>query len=129
MINLSKSVYAILAAILVASMAFQVCCHQDWSEFSGHEHHKESSEHSSHSHDHSKNASSKDECGPHKFTDLVKSDKINVTNSPSVSSFTIPFQDRVINELAPLLKKVSFRLGYFNKAGPPIHLLNSVFLN
>ena len=129
MIKSSKSVHAVLAAMLVASMAFQVCCHQDWSELFGHQHQTESREHDGHSHDHSKNASSKDECAPHKFTDLVKSDKINVTNSPSFSSFTIPFQDRVINELFPLLKKVSFRLVYFNKAGPPIHLLNSVFLN
>lgn len=128
MMKISKPFLIALSVVFAASMALQICCHQDWSEIFAHEHQTEAAEHS-HSHDHSKDASSKSECGPHKFKDLVQSDKLDATNSPLVSSFTVPIKDRVINDIPPLLKRVSIRLLFFNKAGPPIHLLNSVFLN
>lgn len=128
MLKLPKSILVILIAVFVASMTLQVCCHQDWSEFLTHEHTSKNAAHS-HSHDHDTNSSSKDECGPHKFKDLAKSDRLNVAKSPSVTSFTFPVKDRLINNFPVLKKNIPFRLIFFNKAGPPIYLLNSVFLN
>lgn len=128
MTKLSKSFVSVMAVVFVASLVLKVCCHQDWSELLVHEHPTEATAHS-HSHDHSKSNSSKDECGPHKYKDLVKPDKFDAANSPLVSSFAVLFKDRVNNYIPGLLKNVSFRLIFFNKAGPPIYLLNSVFLN
>lgn len=132
MTKFSKSFVVVLAVIFTGSLVLHLCCHQDWSELLVDGNHAKAAAHS-HSHDHSNNDSSKDECGPHKYKDVVKTGKLNTPDSPpassAVNSFTISFQDWAISDYPQLLKIISFRLGFFNKAGPRIHLLNSVFLN
>jgi hypothetical protein len=128
MATLKKYLAAPLCTVFAVSLVLQVCCHQDWSELLAHEHQNEASAAPSHSHDHDKKSFDED-CGPHQFKDLFKSDKVSVTNSPPVHSFAISFDEHSDEAITNVLKNVSFLLVFFNKAGPPIYLLNSVFLN
>jgi len=128
MATLKKYLITTLSTVFVISLVLQVCCHSDWSELSGHDHQDEATAAHSHSRDHDKK-SSDDECGTHQFKDLFKSDKVSVTNSKLDHSFAISFNEHSDHAITKVLKNFSFRLVFFNKAGPPIYLLNSVFLN
>jgi len=128
MATLKKYLITTLSTVFVISLVLQVCCHQDWSELLAQEHQNEASATQSHSHDHDKK-SSDDECGAHQYKDLFKSDKVSVTNSPLVRSFAISFNEHSDHAITKVFKNFSFRLVFFNKAGPPLYLLNSVFLN
>lgn len=128
MLKLSKSILVILTAVFAASMALQVCCHQDWSEFFAHDHPSENAAHS-HSHDHNRSSSSDEECGPHKYKDLVKSDKLEASSQLTLRSFVVTTTGQMMEVFPQVRKNNPFRLIFFNKVGPPIYLLNSVFLN
>ena len=128
MATLKKYLITILSTVFVISLALQVCCHQDWSELLAQEHQNEASAAQSHSHDHDKK-SSENECGAHQYKNLFKSDKVSVTNSKLDHSFAIFFNEHSDQAITKVFKNFSFRLIFFNKAGPPIYLLNSVFLN
>ncbi|MCW9706237.1 hypothetical protein [Fodinibius salsisoli] len=127
----STSTLLVLVAIFATNMTLQICCHQDWSTLVGHEHPAKKAAHS-HSHDHSKNtddASNKEECGSHKFKELVTADKLVASHNLPVRSYIPPFSKPLISGSAGRPGNSLFRLIFFNKIGPPIHLLNSVFLN
>ena len=113
---------------VVAQLALPYCCHVDISELFSHQ--KEMAAHSMHGEHSNANDTGSCDCGHEFVKDFQKTKKVVTGSSPlllltgiSAQKFTIQFFD----QLALHLKVV--QPGILIDTGPPIHVLNSVFLN
>ncbi|MCW9706222.1 hypothetical protein [Fodinibius salsisoli] len=113
---------ASLSLLLSLSLALPYCCHADIPELFFH--HQPS--HASHSH---QSDARQCNCGHELVKDFQKTKKV-VSSPTLLLSSDVTLQDRIIFAVSiDFLSIPQIQPGILSDSGPPLHLLNSVFLN
>lgn len=111
-----------LSATLMPSLLFPFCCHAENSK--GASHPQEISEHAAHSQDHNEVDCS---CGHRLIQDFQKNKNIASSLSLQLNMGSEAIAFVPVNILSPSTLKVVHTVQEMPR--PPVHLLNSVFLN
>jgi len=106
----------VLALVFAFAVLSPVCCAQDWSEFETHKNQKTSHKKDEH-------------CSDPVLQALIKPSCTFATNSSWNTVFHIMENPSQENTHLPKPLTVSSRLLNLTHTGPPLHLLNKVFLN
>ncbi|MBN2732268.1 MAG: hypothetical protein JXR26_07565 [Balneolaceae bacterium] len=124
--NIRKSYWIVFLSVLLSlSLALPYCCHTDISKLFSH--HQEMASHTMHGEN---SDASKCDCGHEFVKDFQKAKKV-VTgqNIPSLQTVALTDKlsfflfDRAVMRLSAVQPRI------LADTGPPLHLLNSVFLN
>lgn len=116
---------ASLSLLLSFSLTLPYCCHADISELFSHQQEMPSS--MMHGGDHQD--AQQCDCGHEFVKDFQKTKKVADSQTFSLSSAIVLSNRLSFTVSADLPVRLVIQPGILSDAGPPIHLLNSVFLN
>ncbi len=113
-----------LCVLLSLSLALPYCCHTDLSELFSHQ--TEMASHASHG----QNSDAQQcDCGHEFVKDYQKTKKVAHSQTFLLSSVVALQVQELFPVTAHVLSIPKLQPGILNDPGPPIHLLNSIFLN